>query len=208
MIRWLVLCLALPNLAFADWFDQDKFPQLGQVVNVASDDLLNIRFEPNHTSEIMGTLPPDARNVEVVAHSEDDEWGLINSGEGSGWVRLTYLNIPKQPRWHEFAVPMTCFGTEPFWDFTLNEGGTEAIYTDYDSHNHPFAVDWTSGIAARPHGTLGLGGGTYEAGFSAVIENQMCHDGMTDRENALRIRLFVHDNGTSFGLDGCCGLSP
>lgn len=208
MTRWVVVLILWPFTALADWFNQDRFPQLGNVISVSADDVLNIRIDPDHTSEVVGTLAPDARDIEIVAEDESGKWGLLNSGEGSGWVRLSFIEIPEQPRWHEFATPMTCFGTEPFWDFTINLGATEAIYTDYDSQDYPFPIDWTSGIAARPHGTIGMGSSDPANGFSAVIENQMCHDGMSDRENALRIRLFIHDNGESYGLDGCCGLSP
>ena len=208
MIRWLFALLLTPSIAVADWHDQDRFPLLGSVVNVASDDTLNIRIEPDHTSEILGTIPHNAENIEIVAIDESDKWGLVNSGEASGWVRLSYITMPEQPKWHEFKTPMTCFGTEPFWDFRLNVGASQAIYTDYDSQDYPYVVDWMSDIAARPITSIGLGSGSASGGFSALIENQMCHDGMTDRENALRIRLYIHDNGESYGLDGCCGLSP
>lgn len=210
MIR-LPLMLALliwPFAVHADWHDQDRFPQLGDVVNVEADDVLNVRLEPDHTSEVIGSLAPNARSIEIVGTDESGKWGLINSGEGSGWVRLSFLAISDQPRWHEFATPMTCFGTEPFWDFAINAGATEAVYTDYDEKDHPFPIDWTSDIAARLPGIIGMGSNDPEMGFSAIIENQMCHDGMSDRENALRIRLFIHEDGSSYGLDGCCGLTP
>jgi len=213
MMRWVIRLLIWPLLiwplaAVADWHNQDQFPQLGNVINVASDDVLNIRLEADHTSEIIGTLAPAARDIEIVSVDETGDWGLVNSGEGSGWIRLSFFEIPEQPRWHEFETPMTCFGTEPFWDFNLNIGASEAVYTDYDSQAHPYPIDWISGIAARPHGTIGMGSNDPTGGFSAVIENQMCHDGMSDRENALRIRLFIQMNGEAFGLDGCCGLAP
>lgn len=198
----------MPAALLADGHEPDSFPVLGNVVNVASDDVLNIRIDPDHQSELLGELAHDATNVEIVGTDETGRWGLINSYEASGWVRLSFIDIPEQPKWHHFETPLTCFGTEPFWDFELNVGATEARYRDLDMKLTEYEVTWTSEIAARQGGTIGLGAGDLNRGFSAVIENQMCHDGMSDRENALRLRLFIHENGEAYGLDGCCGLSP
>lgn len=208
MIRWVAALLFLPTIALADWHGADEFPALGFVVNVASDDVLNIRIEPDHQSEIIGTLAHDATQIEVVAKDGSGLWGLVNSFEASGWIRLSFLEVPKQPKWHEFQVSLSCFGTEPFWDFEVYVGATEARYRDLDMKLTKYDVTWTSGIAARPGGVIGLGAGDLTQGFSAVIENQMCHDGMSDRENALRLRLFIYENGEAYGLDGCCGLAP
>lgn len=208
MIRVVLAILLLPSALWAHEFQPDTYPVLGNVVNVASDDVLNIRLDPDHQSEILGTLAFDASNIEIVGEDETGLWGLVNSFEASGWVRLSFIDVPEQPRWHEFQTPLTCFGTEPFWDLHLNVGATEAIYEDFDGAATSYDRNWMTGIAARLPNTIGLGAGDLNSGFSAVIENQMCHDGMSDRENALRIRLFIHEDGASYGLDGCCGLSP
>lgn len=198
----------LPTALLADFHEQDRFPVLGHVVNVPADDVLNMRIDPDHQSEVLGTLAPDARNIEVVGEDDTGLWGLVNGDEASGWVRLSYVNIPEQPKWHAFETALTCFGTEPFWDFELSAGAAKARFRDLDMTPTHYELSWNSGIAARPGGTIGLGAGDLTQGFSAVIENQICHDGMTDRQNALRIRLFIHEGGEAYGLDGCCGLSP
>lgn len=218
MIRWIAGLLFFPTIALADWHGVDEFPVLGNVVSVIGDDVLNIRAEPDHNAEIIGTLTHDARQIEVVATDDSGHWGLVNSFEASGWVPLrlvlglnlppAFLWIPDQARWHAFDVPLSCFGTEPFWDFELNAGATQARYRDLDMNATDYEVTWISGIAARPGGVIGLGAGDLSRGFSAVIENRMCHDGMTDRENALGLRLFIYENGEAYGLDGCCGLAP
>lgn len=208
MMRLIWVLLLLPTTLLANYLDQDRFPVLGSVANVQSNDVLNIRINPDPQSEILGTLAHDATEIEIVGEDDSGQWGLINSAEASGWVNLRFIDIPEQPKWHAFETALSCFGTEPFWDFELNVGATEARYRDLDMTLTTYEVAWSSAIAARPGGTIGLGGGDLKEGFSALIENQMCHDGMTDRENALRLRLFIHENGEAYGLDGCCGLSP
>ncbi len=208
MIRWVNGLIFIPTLACADWQDQDQYPLLGDVVNVASDDALNIRLAPDHQSEILGVLAHDATKIEVVAEDDSGHWGLVNSGEGSGWIRLHFLEISEQPKWHAFQTPLSCFGTEPFWDFEVNVRATQARFRDLDMTATEYDVTWISGIAARPGGVVGLGAGDLAQGFSALIENQICHDGMSDRTNALRLRLFILQDGEAYGLDGCCGLAP
>ena len=208
MTRWAFCCFALAGPVLAGGHEMDQFPVLGHVANVAADDLLNIRMFPEAGSEIYGTLAPDQRDIEIVTQDDNGTWGLVNSGEGSGWVHLNYIDIPDQPKWHSFERALSCYGAEPFWDFTLDVGAKDAVYVDYESQSTAYNVDWTSDIAARVGGIIGLGAGDVQRGFSALIENQMCHDGMSDRESALRIRLFLHQDGSSYGLDGCCNIVP
>ncbi|MDC0737682.1 SH3 domain-containing protein [Cognatishimia sp. SS12] len=208
MRRWLGIFAVLPSLALAEGHMPDAFPVLGQVVNVAADDVLNIRLDPSAQSEVIGTLAPNSDNIELVDKSADQRWGRVNTGEGSGWISLRYFDVPAQAPWHRFERPLRCTGTEPFWDFDIAAGAAATHFEAIDTDLRSYAVDWQSSIAARWVDSIAMGGGDLTEGFTALIENQICNDGMSDRTDALRLRLYLHRDGATSGFDGCCTLSP
>jgi len=73
---WLML-LALPATA------QD-LPVLYSVTGLAQGDTLNIRTQPDAGAPILGTLAPDAKDVEVIRLSENKRWGVVNSYDLAG----------------------------------------------------------------------------------------------------------------------------
>ncbi|MFD2813860.1 SH3 domain-containing protein [Paracoccus aerius] len=77
----LTLALAGPALATQEYI----LPTLFDVTGVASDDVLNIRAEPNAKAAIIGTLAPDAFRIEVV--EERQGWARVNTGEGRAGSR-------------------------------------------------------------------------------------------------------------------------
>ena len=62
------IALMVPTLAWADGHLSDALPSLVEVTGVASNDSLNVRIDPDHTTEIVGELVFNATDVEVVAH--------------------------------------------------------------------------------------------------------------------------------------------
>ena len=204
----LAVLLLTPSLGLADGHLSPDVPSLADVTGVASNDSLNVRVDPHHSTDIVGTLDHNATDVEVVDHSPDGRWALVNSGEASGWVRNKFLTQTSDAPWHDFEMPLACVGTEPFWFFGLSEGASVATFEAIDVAPTAFAVDWTSGLVARPTREIGLGAGSSDAGFSALIEEGACSDGMSDRSFALTLRLFIHQDGATAGYGGCCSLDP
>jgi uncharacterized protein YraI len=60
-----------------------------RVVGVASNDVLNIRTTPSASSQIVGFIPPDGRNV--VVESRGETWWRITYEGTSGWVNSNFL---------------------------------------------------------------------------------------------------------------------
>ena len=86
MIRLALFLIVAAGPALAT---QDGWPALYDVTGVDSADVLNIRSEPGAAGDVIGALPPDAQNVEVIRDNDGHAtWGLINTGEGTGWVSL------------------------------------------------------------------------------------------------------------------------
>lgn len=208
MKKLLSILFLIPTLTLADGHISGSLPTLTDVSGVASNDVLNIRLGQHHTTDIVGTLAHDATGVEVVSLSEDARWALVNSAESSGWVRTKFLTEATLADWHDFDAALSCVGTEPFWSFGLNRGATVASFESIDLPAIGYDVDWTSGLIARPVQEIGLGGGTSSDGFSALIEQGLCSDGMSDRAFGLTIRLFIHTAGGTSGYGGCCSIQP
>lgn len=212
-MRWLFLVLmsALPAQA-----TQDGWPALYDVAGVAADDVLNIRAEPDPGAPIVGALAPDATDVEVVRATDDLTWGLVNSGEGSGWVALRFM--ARQGGQWDGRMPQIrqCFGTEPFW--SLTQDGARIRLTAPDTPPAEGLVAGRYGSQSRRDRFLFRGAlFSPDAGpLDVVLSLRMtaCNDGMSDRAFGIEADLLVSDSDAQDGLrrtmlvSGCCSISP
>lgn len=194
----------------------DGWPALHDVVGVAPDDVLNVRSAPGTSGRIVGSLAHDAANVEVIRPNDDLTWGLVNTGEGTGWVSLSYMQ--RQPGQWDGAFPKIrqCFGTEPFWSL------------DYDPPRIGFSgpdIPTREGLISGLHGSLArrdrfaLTGAFLptEAGdrdIQIFLRTETCNDGMSDREYGIAVDMLVtrpttggDDSGTGL-YSGCCTIQP
>lgn len=198
LLTALLVLLAGPAAA-----TQDAWPALFDVTGVALDDVLNVRSAPSATSEIVGALAPDATGVEVIRPDDRQTWGLVNTGEGTGWVSLAYLARLAGQWQGAFPDPARCFGTEPFWTLTFPDGGTVSLRTPEERSVPAGSVVARLGSANRRdrHGIrIAFPDGRLSSG---VISWERCTDGMSDREYGLALDLLDADRV----LSGCCTLA-
>ncbi|MCR8724420.1 COG3650 family protein [Frigidibacter sp. ROC022] len=189
----LLLVLTLPGLGAARAQD---LPAFYDVIGVALDDVLNIRTGPSASSEIIGSLGPTERAVEVVAFSGGG-WAQVNTAERSGWVSARFLVPARQWSWRSPETALTCFGTEPFWSLRID--GDMAQLTSPDGTAPLMPILGRGASASRP-AFLGL----QFDGAVGFIRAEACSDGMSDRNYALSIGLVWFTGGRS--LSGCCSL--
>ncbi|MDO5529853.1 MAG: SH3 domain-containing protein [Paracoccus sp. (in: a-proteobacteria)] len=195
----LSLALASPALATQEYI----LPTLFDVSGVAADDVLNIRAEPNASSEIIGTLAPDATQIEVF--ETRGNWGLVNSSERSGWVSMRYLDY-RTDVWEAGALPenLTCLGNEPFWSIAA-EGSDLVFKHPEGEERYPGLRVLDDGIPRSPRRALVAGEGANR--MSAVITPQICSDTMSDMAYGLSATLIVegaHARDGAQMLHGCC----
>lgn len=199
MVRWALTAVLLGLMVLPARATQDAWPALYDVAGVAADDVLNIRGAPSITAEIIGTLPPDRRRVEVIRPNDRESWGLVNVGERTGWVLLRYM--ARRPGQWQGAFPAlaSCFGTEPFW--SLNIDGMTATYS---TPGEALAGDVSARLASSArrdrHGLMARFG---PRTMSAIVSSRACGDGMSDRAYGIAVDAILGDEV----LSGCCSLS-
>src|SRR5690606_7601538 len=119
------------SLPFAAQAEIIALPELFSVSNVAQDDMLNIRSEPQAIGEIIGQFSPNATNIEVVAFSADGQWAQVNIGETAGWVARKLLEL-EGTAWTDKTLPqhLAWYGTDSFWSIRYLDGNLSLSETN------------------------------------------------------------------------------
>ncbi|UWQ22026.1 SH3 domain-containing protein [Jannaschia sp. W003] len=189
---------------------QDGWPALHDVAGVAAGDVLNVRAAPRAGASIVGTLAPDARDVEVIGPAAPGSgWGLVNHEGGMGYVALRFL--ARRPNTFEgHALPVArCFGTEPFWSLA-REGGT----LRFEAPDRPALSVPEAPLAApandrRVQVRFGrAGGAALTLHIRLAPGPRHCTDGMSDRRWGIDATVLVEDGARAEAYAGCCSLLP
>ena len=196
MIRLAALLALLASPALST---TDGWPALYDVTGVAADDVLNIRSEPGTSSEVIGTLAHDAKGIEVIKPNDDHTWGLVNLYEFSGWVSLDFL-VRHPGQWDgQYPQVTSCYGTEPFWNITLEKDRIAFSGLDLDPVEAP--MEWT--LETLNH----RGRFSFRAGpMVGVFGLENCNDGMSNSEFGIEINLIRLDQ--PYHYQGCCSIQP
>ena len=178
-------------------------PDTFVVTGVAADDTLNVRQQPSGSSADIGDLYPN-QLVEVIAVSDNDQWGQIIWHEGNGWISMRFLAPEPYPQMDDSVMPIgiSCLGNEPFWSATI-------------LRNQMFEF---SDIGALPqmrpvqHSTSALNMPPYLFAFTAgeftgVLERAQCFDGMSDITYGWQLRLISTQMSGLVLRNGCCRVA-
>lgn len=201
MMRALLIVLAL----LAGPVQAQSLPALYNVSAVAENDTLNVRSGPGTAHEVIGELPPNATDIEVVDINAEGDWGLINLHEQSGWVAMRYMTLgPGQP--DGLPRALSCYGTEPFWSFSL-VSDRDAEFSRPGQDPVTFGSVQTVASANRTdrHALFADGGSMV---ITAMVGRNLCSDGMSDRTYGLGIDLLVTDKAEVHVYSGCCSVAP
>ncbi|MCO6391835.1 SH3 domain-containing protein [Aliihoeflea aestuarii] len=206
MNQFKIAALSLIFLADPAFATEEQAPEptlTYRVVDVRESDVLNIRAQPDASSQIVGTLSPDADDLAVAGTRMElngSVWWQVVGDDGLGWVNARYLAPGEAQPADDAIFPLRCNGTEPFW--TLSIGGEEAVFqTPVDDD-----VTWKAGPMTRAVGLLGRYAVRLESedgtGHVAAWRNhRFCSDGMSDVGFPYEAMVIAPD-GTVYG--GCC----
>jgi uncharacterized membrane protein len=194
----MIRSILLLTVALSQPLAAQELPALFNVTGVAANDVLNIRAEATASSAVVGSFAPDATGIEVVGI--EGSWAIVNSGEGTGYVSSSFLAHDGQANWSDLSTPLSCFGTEPFWLFSVDPAAATATFDLFDGE----AVTWPvqqSWPATPRSGVVALDMG--EA--IAVLRPEECSDGMSDMTYGIAFDLLMRGE-TGGGYEGCCSL--
>ena len=210
MIRIFALWLLFTSPALAT---DDAWPALYDVEGVAADDVLNIRSAPDAGAPKIGTIQHDADNIEVIATNVAGTWGLVNTGEGSGWVSLAFLTRQSGQRAGLVPDVRQCFGTEPFWNIKIDP--PRAAFSSQDAESRDGVI---SGLyrSRNRRDRFVFAGAFFPDDFGVldmelILRTEACSDGMSDRAYGISADLFMSGSTNPDAhqlLSGCCSISP
>ncbi|PSL18014.1 hypothetical protein [Shimia abyssi] len=202
MIRAFAFLLAFsPGAVIAS-----EFPALYHVIDVAEDDSLNIRTDPNSSAPIIDTFPHDAQDIEVITTNQTRSWAMVALPEATGWTSLRYLERSHPNSWTHSNTGLTCSGTEPFWLATLAPDRKALTYQFFDDPPRDIEISWIITPENYTGGSLGLSASSAKAHAFASLTAGICSDGMSDRSYGISINLFLTDPAHTIGYTGCCSL--
>ncbi|MDP0929123.1 SH3 domain-containing protein [Paracoccus onubensis] len=195
-----LILLATPALATPEYI----LPTLFDVTGVEADDVLNIRAEPSANAEIIGTLAPDATDIEVVEEGFQGKssWFRVNTGERSGWVSQNYMT-PHYDVWKQDELPdsLRCFGTEPFWNVKTESGNLTLSTPDAGDDTRPIQSILVSGYYLEPRRAV------LAPEMTLTATPEICSDGMSDQVYGMDAMLILHGEEPRL-LSGCCTIQP
>ncbi len=203
-ILGLVLLMATSQTSPAIAQEQTLLPAYYSVTHVAVNDVLNVREGPGASFPVISTFQPNSRDIEVVGLSDDQKWALVAMPENHGWVSLRFLNRQAGQNSTDLPRPISCFGTEPFWNLQLDKAG--AKFGQFGTEQQSLETKWhdkAAGMGPYTYGAL-LQGRDVE--IHAVIERTICSDGMSDRLYGLSISAFYTGVLETELYTGCCVL--
>ncbi len=202
-MRWLA---ALAGLVTGLAAEAQEYPALYDVRGVAADDVLNLRAGPGVSHPVLGSLRPDAQEVEVIGPSANGRWLQINLGEQTAWASSFYMQR-RGPIW-SFGLPspLACFGTEPFWSLD-RDGGTVTL-TDMGFTERRYQEVWSGPATGGGDQAFGAVWQSSETRLSATLRREACNDGMSDRAFGMSILLIDETAEGAQMLSGCCSLAP
>jgi uncharacterized membrane protein len=192
----------------------DGFPAFFRVQGVASDDVLNIRSEPDSGSLLLGTIPAGASPVEGIGAptvAGSARWQRVRHGGTIGWVNARFLSPDDAagkgaspggatPASVALLAPLICFGTEPFWAIRFGTDGS-ARYEAMDEA--PFAssvAQLRANASGDPESFDLLNADRSVYLRAAMRKTGRCSDGMSDLLHAYEFAGV----GTPGALYGCC----
>ena len=207
-MKLFTLLLAGVMLAAPAAMAGDYLPNLHDVTVVETWDTLNVREAPDGKAKVIGTLPSNATGVELLDRDSSGKWGLVNTGERSGWVALRFLKA-QAPVWKPASLPLalSCGGTEPFWSVQTVESGLVLTQPGMEERKLTLRKVMDRGVEGEP--TRGMIAGDDKGRLTAVMQPQQCSDGMSDRAYALAVTVIMDgQDSPSQMLTGCCSIAP
>lgn len=140
-----------------------------RVINVAHNDVLNVRAHPTNEAQILGIIPPTASGVESLG-ARVGAWVLVEYHGIRGWVHGRYL-LPEVASWSHRAAPTESTGLSGSFicvlgSWRLEENAAEAMLVAHDLLPRGLGSDRLKFTSGRVAGQGGIWHRVIIDGFS------------------------------------------
>lgn len=176
-----------------------------RVIDVAADDVLNIRATPGSKGELVGSIPSDGHSISKIG--EEGRWVQISYQGVVGWVHGRYLSAQNIQPENNITIAaavneeLFCIGTEPHWNLKTQHSDVEFSFL---SDKTALQLQTTRSIAnsdQRGWQFAFKSSNTLNQPFTAtVIQDETCSDDMSDDQ--YRYAITLERDGQV--LTGCC----
>jgi uncharacterized membrane protein len=176
-------------------------PSYLRATNVNEDDSLNLRSEPSGKSQLVFKIPHNADGILELSRSGN--WAFVSYHGNQGWAYTKYLQNTSHPTANQiFGNRLSCLGTEPHWNLSLENNHLDFKHLD---HTSSFILDSRIRSSINETGIWSISAiNPSEPGqkiVALVRKNEQCSDGMSD----VRYRYsIVTDDGRTELFSGCC----
>jgi len=172
-----------------------------KVVNVASDDTLNLRMSASGKSKTVFKLPHNASGM--LKLNDSNGWVKLSYKKYIGWAYGNYLKKISAPGIKpEISDELFCLGTEPHWILkTHNNRLTYKKYDDAAEYMYNSSVEKKQGetgvwMLSAMQTT------NNDNSLNIIIKHdEQCSDEMSDNKYTYSISVNDKDMGV---LNGCC----
>lgn len=206
---WVALGLVLAGVAWAE--DEVRaVPEPHLVLGLPPGDHLNVRAEPDGSSEDLGDLGEGDGPFDVLERDPSGNWARIHFGERDAWIAARYLSPATREMLPDTAIPigLRCGGTEPFWDAKVIAEDHLALNVLGAISEGRFTVQQgvtTANYPAFPAVLKAEGEGL--SAFLLVRPNR-CSDGMSDLTYGWEGDLMLNIPDRLVLMSGCCRTMP
>jgi len=183
-----------------------------RVQDVAGDDVLNIRSNPDSSSLLLGTIPAGARHVEGIGAPRvagAARWQRVRHGGTIGWVNARFLSADAAgpiapggatPARFALLASLICFGTEPFWAIRFGADGSARYEAMGESPLGASVAQLRTNPTGDPESFDLLDADRSMYLRAAMRKTGRCSDGMSDLLHPYEFAGV----GTPGSLNGCC----
>jgi len=185
------------------------------VRDVAPDDVLNIRSQPDSNSRLLGSIPPSATRIAGIGAATTvgaTRWQRVRHGGTLGWVNARFLALddsapPEAPpvlatsKQSAVLAALTCFGTEPFWDIRFAPDGSASCGAMCEGPPGLRLANLRTNAQGEPE-SFELTSANRSIWLRAAMRKTgQCSDGMSD---LLHLYEFEGVGAAGATFSGCC----
>lgn len=182
------------------------FPAIFQISGIKPGEAVTIHAKPNPTSDPIGFIPSDGKDIEVVGQTPDTAWGIVNSDERAGWVEMRYLKQTDSV-WARDSAPefLACLGNGPVW--WLQISGPEVALSLGTGEDHSLTIAEMFAPDGENRSSRFIEAVNPRNRAYISVAEGLCRTHDNGLEYGLSANVLLDSEGDKTLVTGCCSVS-